>query len=98
LPQTRADIFRLGLKDATGTITYWRGKWGTVTLDGKVPVEYFVGIDKFPLEEQADIVDGCRIIFDVEPGQSDMRSIELPSGTKRFKPKISSARLMNFNR
>jgi cold shock CspA family protein len=99
LPATRAEIFRQGLKNATGTITYWRGRrgtWGTITLDGKNPVEYFVGIEKFPVGDQKDVTDGCRVSFDAEPGQADMRSIELPAGTKRTKPKVSSARLLNF--
>jgi hypothetical protein len=98
VPASRAQIFRDGLQDARGTITYWRDKWGTVTLDGPVPVEYFVSIEKFPDEDQPGVVDGCRIVFDAEAGQADMRSIDVPAGTRRRKPKVSSARLMNFNR
>lgn len=98
LPQTRADIFRQGLNQAHGTITYWAGAWGTITLDGAQRVEYFVSLDRFPAEEQKDVADGCRVVFDAKPGQADMKSLTLPAGTKRHKPKVSSARLFNFSR
>jgi hypothetical protein len=101
LPANRAEIFRQGVKNATGTIIYWTGKWGTVRLDGAVPVEYFVGLEKFPRDEQAGVVDGCRVSFDADPGQADMKYLALPEGTRRTKPKVKSARLApeeNFNR
>jgi hypothetical protein len=92
---TRTDIFKQGVKQATGTITFWAGRWGTVTLDGEVPVEYFVGLEKFPRADQPAVVDGCRVVFDAEPGQADMKSIQLPVGTQRRKPKIAAVRLEN---
>lgn len=98
LPTTRADIFRLGLKAATGTITFWRGDWGTVRLDGHVPVEYFVHVDFFPANERADVGECSRLIFDVEPGQVDMKTMDLPEGTQRRKAKVCNCRLINFNR
>jgi hypothetical protein len=98
VPASRAQIFRDGLQDATGTITYWQGKWGTVRHDGPYRVEYYFHSNTLPPDDLPNVVKGCRMIFDAEPGQADMESMRLPAGVQRLKPNVSSARLMNFNR
>lgn len=99
LPPTRAEIFKHGLTNARGKITFLGDGWGTVTLEGSVSaIKYHFRLDVFPPEQRASVMIGLPVRFDAKPGQRDMHTLSLPAGSRRDKPNISAIRLENFVR